>query len=165
MVETEGTQKFIFDCNVWIHLILQGQSSFFQQLELNNYQIILTSYNAVEILRVLKRISKRTNVPFERLENLAWNSWKFPCIHPIFDKPMSDAIINEVRILPEYAIIAKAFDLEQKDVPYVIAVFQYDAVLVTKDQRSLVSRAEILQEKLGIRIITWDSFLELLQTD
>ena len=152
--------KYIFDCNVWIEIILQDTPRIFQYFQEQNWELILTSYNAVEILRVLKRISRRTNDTFERLENLCWNLWNLPCVHPMFDKPLSDTLISEIRNIPEYNIIAKAFNLEPKDVPYIVVAFKFNATLVTLDRRSLLTRARVLSQRLGVNVLSWSSLLE-----
>ena len=165
MAEMPDIPKYIYDCNVWIEIISQYRHEIFAYFQEYNWELFLTSYNAVEILRVLKRISQRTKENFERLENLAWNLWSLPCIRIMFDKPSSDTLINEIRTLPEYAIIAKAFDLEPKDVPYVVAAFQYNATLVTMDLRSLVAQAQLLQQRLGVEVISWNAFIRLIQPE
>ncbi len=143
-----------------LRIIFQENFDIFQYFQVNQLGIILTSYNVVEILRVLKRISKKTKVSYKTLENSAWNMWNFSCIHQMFDKPLSETLIRDIKNLPEYQIIAKAFELEPKNVPYIVASFQYHACLVTTDLRSLISQSQILHERLDINVITWSALLE-----
>lgn len=111
-----------------------------------------------EILRVLKRLSIRLNLSRNMLENLFWDLTKSEIITLDFDIPLSNSLIYEIKNKSEIVILSKLLELESKDVPYIVAAFNYSAILITEDIRSLYIYRDLLKSNLNIRIETIDSF-------
>lgn len=153
------TQFVIFDCNVWITDFFKKKSKLRIKITQNNYQVILTSYMVVEILRVLKRLSVRLSISYTELETRFWEICSLNYIKIDFKEPFTESLISEVRRIPEFRIIAKILDLEVKDVPYLVAAFQYSAILVSNDLRSLVNKRNLIENNLGIMIRSTIEFL------
>jgi len=155
----DRVQSVVLDCNVWINDFLQKESDLRKKLLQEPYQVILTSYMVVEILRVLKRLSVRLSVSFYELESLFWNVCSFNCIKMDFQKPFTESLVSEVKRAPEFRMIVRLLDLEVKDVPYLVVTFQHNAILVSNDLRSLVTKRDIIDKSLGIKILTSSEFL------
>lgn len=153
------TQSVIFDCNVWITDFFKKKSELRNKITHNKYQVILTSYMVVEILRVLRRISIRLSISYTELETHFWEICSLNYIKTDFKEPFTESLILEVRRIPEFRIIAKILDLEVKDVPYLVAAFQHTAILVSNDLRSLVDKRNLIEKILGIKIRTPTEFL------
>ncbi len=153
------TQFVIFDCNVWITDFFKKKSKLRIKITKKNYQVILTSYMVVEILRVLKRLSVRLSISYTDLEKRFWEICSLNYIKTDFKEPFTESLISEVRRIPEFRIIAKILDLEVKDVPYLVAAFQHSAILVSNDLRSLVNKRNLIENNLGIKIRTATEFL------
>lgn len=149
----------ILDCNVWITDFLRKTSKLREKIALNNYQVVVTSYMVVEILRVLKRVSPRLSASYSELESHFWQICSYDYIKTDFKEPFSESLISEVKRLPEFRIIAKILALELKDVPYLVAAFQHNAILVSNDLRSLINKRVPIQKSLGIIIQTTTEFL------
>lgn len=152
-------QSVIFDCNVWITDFFKKKSELRKKITDNEYQVILTSYMVVEILRVLKRISIRLSISYSELENCFWEICSLNYIKTDFKEPFTESLISEVRRIPEFRIIAKILDLEVKDVLYLVAAFQHTAILVSNDLRSLIDKRDLIKKALGIMIQTPTEFL------
>jgi len=152
-------KSVIFDCNVWITDFLKKESELRNKITNNKYQVILTSYMVVEILRVLKRLSIRLSISYTELETHFWEICSFNYIKTDFKEPFTESLISEVRRIPEFKIIAKILDLEVKDVPYLVATFQHTAILVSNDLRSLIDKRNLIEKNLGIKIQTTTEFL------
>jgi len=152
-------KSVIFDCNVWITDFLKKESELRNKITNNKYQVILTSYMVVEILRVLKRLSIRLSISYTELETHFWEICSFNYIKTDFKEPFTESLISEVRCIPEFKIIAKILDLEVKDVPYLVATFQHTAILVSNDLRSLIDKRNLIEKNLGIKIQTTTEFL------
>lgn len=152
-------QSVIFDCNVWITDFFKKESGLRNKITNNKYQVILTSYMVVEILRVLKRLSPRLSISYTELETRFWEICSLNYIQTDFKEPFSESLISEVRRIPEFRIIAKIMDLEVKDVPYLVTAFQHTAILVSNDLRSLVDKRNLIENHLGIKIRTTKEFL------
>ena len=140
---------------------MQKKSELRNKLLQEEYQTILTSYMGVEILRVLKRLSSRLSISFSELESLFWNICSHKFVKLDFQRPLTEALITEVKRIPEFKIIAKLLDLEIKDIPYLVAAFQNNAMLVTDDLRSIITKRQIIDKNLGLKILTIAEFLEL----
>ena len=149
----------IFDCNVWITDFFKKESGLRNKITDSKYQVILTSYMVVEILRVLKRLPTRISISYTDLETRFWEICSLNYIKTDFKEPFSESLISEVRRIPEFRIIAKIMDLEVKDVPYLVAAFQHTAILVSNDLRSLVDKRNLIENHLGIKIRTTQEFL------
>jgi len=159
MDENLNFQKVIFDCNVWLEIFLDEKWDLMHKIFRTN-KIILTSYCVVEILRVLRRLSIRLKKNFTDLESLIWEFWNQPGIEMKFDVPISDHLITEIKNCVEYNIISQLLHIETKDVPYIVAAYQFNATLVSKDERSITRFAEILKSKLAINVISWENFVK-----
>ena len=149
----------IFDCNVWITDFFKKESGLRNKITNNKYQVILTSYMVVEILRVLRRLSPRLSISYSEFETRFWEICSLYYIKTDFKEPFSESLISEVRRIPEFRIIAKILDLEVKDVPYLVAAFQHTAILVSNDLRSLVDKRNLIENNLRIKIRTITEFL------
>lgn len=158
-LEKIDPQAVILDCNVWITDFFTKKSELRNKITHKKYQVILTSYMVVELLRVLKRLSGRLSTPYTELENQFWEICSLNYIKTDFKEPFSESLISEVRRIPEFRIIAKILDLEVKDVPYLVAAFQHTAILVSNDLRSLVDKRNLIEQNLGIMIRTPTEFL------
>lgn len=152
-------QSVIFDCNVWITDFFTKESNLRNKIVNNKYEVILTSYMVVEILRVFKRLSSRLSLSYTDLETRFGEVCSLDYIKPDFKEPFTDSLISEMRRLPEFRIIAKILDLEVKDVPYLVAAFQHSAVLVSNDLRSLVDKRKLIEKTLGVKIQTPAEFI------
>jgi predicted nucleic acid-binding protein len=151
----------ILDCNVWLSLLMTEDKRLDQQTIHGNTPIIITSYGAVEILRALRRITRRLRISITDIESRFWTCCFFPIIRKEFSFPLSDSIISDIKRAPEYCIIAQLLGIEIKDTPYIIAAYQFKAVLITMDGRSLISKREHIQKQLGVKIIGLNEFLSL----
>lgn len=161
-LQIKNTDKeIILDCNVWITDFLKKESDLHKKIRDDNYVVIITSYMAVEILRVLKRVATHLSVTYSELENLFWKVCSLSYIIPNFEQPFTESLITEVKRLPEFQIIAKLLNLETKDVPYIVAAYQYKAILVTNDIRSLVNKGQKIKNHLGIDVISLTEFLTI----
>lgn len=125
------------------------------------YQVILTSYMVVEIFRVLKRLSVRLSISFSDLESLFWHICSFEFIKLDFQQPLTEALVAEVKRVPEFRIIAKLLDLEVKDIPYLVAAFQHNALLISKDLRSLIIKRTFINKTLGVKLLTPSKFFKV----
>ena len=157
--ERSETQAVIFDCNVWITDFFKKKSELRNKITHNKFQVILTSYMVVELLRVLKRLSVRLSISYTELETQFWEICSLDYIKIDFKEPFTEALISEVRRIPEFRIIAKLLHLEVKDVPYLVAAFQHTGILVSNDLRSLVDKRTLIEKNLGIKIRTITEFL------
>ena len=152
-------QSVIFDCNVWITDFFKKKSELRNKITHSKHQVILTSYMVVEILRVLKRLSTRLSLSYNELETHFWEICTYDYIQTEFKEPFTESLISEVRRIPEFRIIARILDLEVKDVPYLVAAFQHNAILVSNDLRSLVEKRNLIKKRLGIKIQTTAEFM------
>ena len=73
---------------------------------------------------------------------------------------VSASLIGEVQRKPEFRLIAKLLGLEVKDVPYVVTAFQFDAILVTADVRSILNKRGTMKQVLGLVIMSLGEFLK-----
>lgn len=126
----------------------------------DGYPIIITSYGIVEILRALKRLSKKVATGYASLEKDFWDVCNSATVQKEFTSVISDALIDEVQRNAEFRLIAKLLGLEIKDVPYVVAAFQYDAILVTKDARSILNKSTMMKQVLEIDVLGLEDFLK-----
>ncbi len=159
---TEQDLVLILDCNLWIKMLTGRNPEFTKIFQLERVQIILTSYIAVEILRSLKRLAPKQSLAFTELESLFWSVCSTNKVVKSFEYPLSETLIAETKQLFEYRIIARLLDLEVKDVPYIVASFQYNAILISDDIRSLVNKREKIQAELNIAVMSSDEFLNSL---
>jgi len=163
MVEEPGKERrqpLILDCNLWIELITKKECHLREKILTGNYSIIITSYMAVETLRVLKRLSSKMNISLSKLETHFWEFLFHDNITMNFKQVFTESLINEIKDLPEIKIIASLLDLERKDVPYIVAAFQYNAIFLTEDVRSLLEKRNLIKQKLNIEILSMDEFLK-----
>jgi predicted nucleic acid-binding protein len=162
MKPDSGPTTFVFDCNLWIEIFLENRIDILDTLTSQRKYTLVSSYGIVEILRVLKRIARRSSVNPVILENKFWALLNHPCIQKEYNHPITETFIAEIKKLPEYMIIAKTFGLEYKDVPYIVLSFQFNAEFVTKDERSILVSAKKIEETLGLKVRSWHEFLRLL---
>jgi len=159
MGEKKVIPKIIFDCNIWMEIFFEDRIDLIKNVY-NKYEIIITSYCVVETLRVLRRISTKLRKSYFDLESLMCEIWNLPCINQEFDHPISNHLIPEIKNCTENKMLSKLLNVETKDVPYIIAAYKFDAILVSKDFRSLTQYADELKSKLGINVMNWDQFLD-----
>ncbi len=138
--DKERRRPFILDCNLWIELITKKECPLREKILTGDYPLIITSYMAVETLRVLKRLSSKMNISFSKLESHFWEFLFHDNITMNFKQPVTESLIDEIKDLPEIKIIASLLNLERKDVPYIVATFQYNAKFLIEDVRSLLKR-------------------------
>ncbi len=60
-------------------------------------------------------------------------------------------------------MIARMLELEPKDVSYLVLSYTHDAVLVTEDFRSIISKKDPILELLQVRIVTSSEALLLIK--
>ncbi|MHA2364238.1 MAG: hypothetical protein ACXAC7_09795 [Candidatus Hodarchaeales archaeon] len=160
-METNDSRiSIILDCNLWIRLITESTNKFRKKLLSGNYEIIITSYMVVEILRVLKRLSSRLKTSYNDLESLFWDFCNHSKVKMDFQQPFSDSLISEIKNVPEIKMLAKLIDLEQKDVPYIVCAFQNKAIFFTDDKRSLLDKRDYIKNQLGIEIKSIREFMK-----
>lgn len=151
----------IFDCNIWIRIILEHPNCAIEKkIKTLNASVLITSYMIIEILRVLKRISIRQTLDYSEMESYFWDFLNKAWIIKDFKRPFSDSIIIEVKKSPEFSIIAKLLEIEIKDVPYIVAAFEHDAILITNDIRSLVLKRDLIKKHLKIDVCSEQEFIE-----
>jgi hypothetical protein len=126
----------------------------------HGYPVIITSYGVVEVLRALKRLSKDIAGGYASLEEDFWEFCNSGTIRKEFTSIISGSLIGEIRRNPEFLLIAKLLGLEVKDVPYVVAAFQFDAILVTTDVRSILNKNGTIKQLLGLEIMSLEDFLK-----
>ncbi|MFW9916194.1 MAG: hypothetical protein ACFFGZ_11360 [Candidatus Thorarchaeota archaeon] len=153
--------RVVLDCNLWIKLHTKRDWDLAGRILQGDYQIILTSYMVVEILRALKRLARKLSIAYPELESLFWDFCSHPSILMAFEQPFGESLIAETIRLPEYRIIGRLLDLEVKDVPYLVAAFQHKAILVSENIRSLVAKRQGIQTALNIDIKTSEELLRL----
>ena len=154
----EDLPALVIDCNLWISILTQPENELKEILFKGTFRVVLTSYMVVEILRVLQRLASRRLLRYAEVESLFWDFCAYPFIIKDFQQPITDSLVNEVRKVPEYLIIAQLLELEVKDVPYLVAAYQHSALLLSNDIRSLVAKRDPIQKHLGIQLITLDEF-------
>ena len=154
----------VLDCNVWIEILTNPNDKLRNVLfnKDSEYQIILSSYMIVEILKVLKRLASKFNISSNELERLFWDFTRKKNIQLNFDNTLSDALINEVKNRSEILVLAKVLDLEPKDVPYIIVAFTNKSIVITHDERSIINKRNLIKEKLEIEILTISEFIASL---
>ena len=150
----------VLDSNVWISLITVPKNPLWVKIKSENYQIILTSYMICEILRVLRRITARINISIDTLNSAFWDLVNSPFIHQEFDIPLSEDVIKKMKDHAGVTMIAQIFQLEPKDVPYLVAAYQFKAIFITRDIRSIIEKRELIDQKLNIKIFTENEFLK-----
>ncbi len=114
----------------------------------------------MEILRVLKRLALKINVNYTELEARFWDLCNAKTIRKEFEFPISESLIIEVRHSSEFRMIAKLLRMEVKDMPYLVAAFQFGAFIVTRDIKSILSRRAEIKRHLNIEIKSLEEFLE-----
>ena len=157
-------KQIVLDCNVWIEILTDPNDKLRNVLfnKDSEYQIILSSYMIVEILKVLKRLASKFNISSNELERLFWDFTRKKNIQLNFDNTLSDALINEVKNRSEILVLAKVLDLEPKDVPYIIVAFNNKSIVITQDERSIINKRNFIKEKLEIEILTISEFIASL---
>ena len=157
-------KQIALDCNVWIEILTNPNDKLRNVLfnKDSEYQIILSSYMIVEILKVLKRLASKFNISSNELERLFWDFTRKKNIQLNFDNTLSDALINEVKNRSEILVLAKVLDLEPKDVPYIIVAFNNKSIVITQDERSIINKRNFIKEKLEIEILTISEFIASL---
>jgi len=159
---TESRVSAILDCNIWIQLLLGKNNLLQQKIIIQKYPLIITSYGIVEILRVLKRFASQWKKNYFDLEEKFWDILNLESIQKEFQAPISESLLNEIKRAPEYRLIAEALNLEIKDVPYIVTAYQFKAILVTTDDRTIISKRQDLNKRLGIIIKSLNEFLEII---
>jgi predicted nucleic acid-binding protein len=150
----------VFDCNVWLYLLSAKDARLNQKIGKDGYPVVITSYGVVEILRALKRLSKNVGAGYASLEEDFWDLCNSTTVQKEFNSVISGSLIGEVHRNAEFRLIAKLLGLEVKDVPYVVAAFQFDAMLVTKDERSIISKQDIIKRLLDLDVVSLNDFLK-----
>lgn len=106
----------------------------------------------MEIMYVFKRISQRLKISFRSIETRFWEFCNYSCIEYEYKQSISENLIREIKKMPEIQIIAKSFQLEIKDVPYIVLAYQYHAITLIKDIRSITMRADLLHKIIGLDV-------------
>jgi predicted nucleic acid-binding protein len=156
----EKRKPAVLDCNVWLCLLSAKDARLQDKVVEQGYPVIITSYGVVEVLRALKRLSKDIAGGYATLEEDFWELCNSATIRREFASVISESLIGEVGRKPEFRLIAKLLGLETKDVPYVVSAFQFDAIFVTTDARSILDKRGTIKQFLGLEIIGLEEFLK-----
>ena len=163
--EEEGAKiRLVLDCNIWISDFLQEKSMLRDIINDGHYRILITSYMAVEILRVLQRQATRLSIDFQQVERIFWSTCQDEAVDMKLKTPVSKSLVQEVKNTTEFKVIAKLLDIEVKDIPYVVAAYTYKATILISDIRSFVDKRDPIKEKLGIDVLTLEEFLDRFQS-
>ena len=160
VINGEKRKPAVLDCNAWLYLLSAKDTRLKEKIFERGYPVIITSYGVVEILRALKRLSKDIAAGYASLEEDFWDVCNLTTIQKEFTSVISASLIGEVQRKPEFRLIAKLLGLEVKDVPYVVTAFQFDAILVTADVRSILNKRGTMKQVLGLVIMSLGEFLK-----
>jgi predicted nucleic acid-binding protein len=155
---TETKTLVIFDCNVWLDF-LSGNEDLEKKVVDEGWPVLVSSYVAVEVIRALHHVAKALKTKFSVLESNFWYFSMLPTIIKDFKMPFTTGLIDEIKNMPEFRVIAKLLDLETKDIPYIVEAYQHEACIVTRDNRSLLTKKEEIKSKLGVILISEEEFL------
>jgi len=153
--------KIILDANVWIKAIFGFDKlalSIIKKCLKGELYIIVNSYIIAEITRVLKRIAYRIGLNPLNLERKFWIIINSPYVIKDFKEPLSEDLLRMIRKKDEILVIAKTFNLEPKDVPYIVSAFKHRAIIITYDDRSLYKMRDEIKKKINVMIKTPKEF-------
>lgn len=158
------TKNIILDTNVWLNTLLQinpyDKLLKFLLNENKQYQVLIDSYGAAEAVHSLRGLAKEIHASTTAYERAFWSILnKLNCLFD-FDVPITNNLLEMAKNKTEYLMLAKTYELETKDVPFVVLAFKHKAVLITSDKRSLLDKRKLVQEKLAIVILSLDEFFE-----
>jgi len=156
----------ILDANVWIKGILSIDSTARNIINVSlkgRLKIVVNSYIVAEVIRVLKRIAIRIGVNPLKLERDFWILINSDNVIRDFSLPISENLLEFLRNKDEILLIARALDLEPKDVPYIVLAFKYKSSVITEDKRSIYKKRKELEKRLKIKIFSSNEFLEHLR--
>ena len=160
-------KQLVVDANVWIFGLLQKEP-YFQLIQMsfpgkNKVDLIINSYGAVETLHVLRRVARHTRQSQSKIEKSFWSILNQASCILDFEHPLKKNLLVFMRNKPEFLMLAQIFDLEPKDVPYLVLSFKHQAILVTEDYRSLYTKRKKIDSFLGVKIHSVEETLALLQ--
>ena len=155
--------KLVLDANVWVFGLFQKhphftllQKSFPEESAVN---LIIDSYGVVETLHVVRRVAKQSHKSHETVEKAFWSILNQASCTLDFEYPLKKDLKHLMRNKPEFLMLARIFDLEPKDVPYLVLSFKHQAILVTEDYRSLYARREQIKSLLKVEICSVQEIL------
>ena len=154
--------RLVFDASTWI-FALHGHDPSHALLKRcfhlpRDVQLIVNSYCVMEILNALKNTTHDPSV-----EKHFWAILNSPSCLLDFDFPLSKDLLRQIRRKAEMLMIARMLELEPKDVPYLVLSYTHDAVLVTEDFRSIISKKNRIFDLLKVRIVTSREALLLIE--
>ncbi|MHA1617351.1 MAG: PIN domain-containing protein [Candidatus Njordarchaeales archaeon] len=151
----------VLDANIWIKGLFGISKEARQIIKdcLNRkLRIVVNSYIVAEVVRVLKRIAMRSKLNPLKLERNFWIIINSESVIKDFITPVSEDLIEFLKNKDEILLISKIFNLEPKDVPYIVLAFKFKAPIITEDKRSIYIKRREIEERIGIRILTLKEF-------
>ncbi len=160
-------KQLVLDANVWIFGLVQKNPQF-QLLQMSfpserKISLIIDSYGAVETLHVLRKAARHVHQSQSNIEKSFWSILNRASCILDFEHPLKKNLLVLMRNKPEFLMLARIFDLEPKDVPYLVLSFKHKAILVTEDYRSLYSKRKKINSFLGVKVHSVEETLALLQ--
>ena len=77
-----------------------------------------------------------------------------------FQRPLSESLVRETSNVPEMQIIARMLGLEVRDVPCIVCAYEYSAIIVTIDYRSILNKREIIRDQIGVSVLDKDELFD-----
>ncbi|MFX1254330.1 MAG: PIN domain-containing protein [Promethearchaeota archaeon] len=158
--------RIVLDANIWVYALLR-KDPFFRLLQ-HAYShpplvmLIIDSYCAIEVLHVLRRLPRSSSISQESLERAFWSILNSTSCLLDFEFPLAKDLITKLRNKTEFLMIAHIFQIEAKDVPYLVLSFKHNVPLITADYRSIYLKRDNINSKLGIEILSITEALERL---
>lgn len=149
----------ILDANIWIKGLFgfnKKAKSLIERCLNNEFKTAVSSYIIAEIVRVIKRICIKIGRDSIELERKLWIILNSKQIIKDFNVPITEDLIEFTKRKDEIKLIAKTFEIESKDVPYIVLAYKMNGCIVTEDNRSLYQRREIITKQLDIEIYSPD---------
>jgi len=155
------SEIIILDASIWIKGLFgihDNAKQIINDCLAGKLNIIVNSYIVAEITRAIKRIALKSGLNPLELERSFWAIINSDNVLKDFNKPISEDLVEFLKNSNEILLIAKAFNLEPKDVPYIVLAFKFKALIITEDIRSLYVNKDEIKRKLGIIICSLSEF-------
>lgn len=126
----------------------------------NEFQVIIDSYGATEVIHSIRNLATAIHARVDIYERAFWSLiGKIDCLLD-FEIPIGTELLKFARNKPEYLMLAETFELEPKDVPFIVLAFKHKAPLITSDKKSLLNKRTPIQTKLKIHILSIEEFYD-----
>ena len=155
-------KKLVLDTNIWIKTLLQIEpyKRLLQELKNknSNFQVIIDSYGAAEAMHSVRNLAKSIHAASTMYERAFWSVLdKIDCMMD-FELPISKNLLEIAKNKTEYIMLAKTYDVETKDIPFIVLAYKSKAQFLTSDTRSLVEKRDKIYEILKVEILTVEEF-------